>query len=168
MRGIGRLLVSGAAGLALSGFIAGSSAMAQDSGFWKIAPSRGDAAVQPDAKQPPLNLAGCWSGSINDTTQGAGTGFLFFVQNGTKLGTGTVADLNETGLGEASGPLTGKTNGQNFHLKFHHKSCNVSFHGTIGNSGDLTGMYHLSKKCFGQVLQGTFDYTFDATNASCP
>ena len=164
------LMASGAAGLILSAFIAGSStaAMAQDAGAWILSPSTGEAAVEPDSKKSPLDLGGCWSGTIDDTKNGAGTGFLVFVQEGTKLGVGTGAELDIPGSGSASGPLKGKVNSQNFELGFHGKSCNISFHGKISNSGDLTGMYHLSKKCFGQVLKGTFDYTFDVTNASCP
>lgn len=169
MKRIGNLLMaSGAAGLILSAFVAVSStaAMAQDDGSWNLSP--GTAVAQPDSKNPPLDLAGCWSGTIDDTTGGPGTGFLFFVQNGTKLGTGTGAELDIPSLGTASGSLKGKTNSQNFALGFHKKDCNVSFHGTISTSGNLTGMYHLSKKCFGQVLKGTFDYAFDVTSASCP
>ena len=171
MKGIGSLLMaSGAVGLILSAFVAASStaAMAQDEGSWNLSPSTGEAATQPDSKNPPLDLNGCWSGSIDDTKNGAGTGFLVFVQEGTKLGVGTGAELDIPGLGAASGPLKGKANSQNFELGFHGKGCNISFHGSIANSGDLTGMYHLSKKCFGQVLKGTFDYTFDVTSASCP
>ena len=172
MKRIGSLLMaSGAAGLILSAFIATSStaAMAQDDGSWNLSPSTGEAATQPDSKKPPLDLNGCWSGTIDDTKNGAGTGFLFFVQSGTKLGTGTGAELDIPSLGAPSGPLKGKANSQDFEVGFHGKACNISFHGKISSSGDLTGMYHLSKKCFfGQVLKGTFDYTFDATNASCP
>src|ERR1700722_1197608 len=164
------LMASVAAGFILSTFIAVSStaAMAQDAGAWTLSPSTGEAAAEPDSKKAPLDLAGCWSGTIDDSKGGSGTGFLFFVQQGTKLGTGTGAELDIPGSGSASGPLKGKANSQDFQLGFHGKSCNISFHGKISNSGDLTGMYHLSKKCFGQVLKGTFDYTFDATNASCP
>jgi hypothetical protein len=142
--------------------------VAQDEGAWSLSPSTGEAATQPDSKKPPLDLNGCWSGTIDDAKGGAGTGFLFFVQEGTKLGVGTGAALDIPSLGSVSGPLKGKANTQDFALGFHGKSCNISFHGKISNSGDLTGMYHLSKKCFGQVLKGTFDYTFDVTSASGP
>jgi len=171
MKRIGSLfLASGVAGLILSAFVAASStaAMAQDEGSWNFTPSTGEAATQPDSKKPPLDVNGCWSGTIDDTRNGAGTGFLVFVQDGTKLGVGTGAELEIPSVGGASGPLKGKVNSQNFQLGFHGKGCNISFHGSIANSGDLTGMYHLSKKCFGQVLAGTFDYTFDVSGASCP
>jgi hypothetical protein len=171
MKRIGKLLMaSGAAGLILSAFVAASStaAVAQDEGSWNLSPSTDEAATQPDSKKPPLDLNGCWSGTIDDTKNGAGTGFLVFVQEGTKLGVGTGAELDIPSLGSASGPLKGKTNSQDFELGFHGKGCNISFHGKISDSGDLTGMYHLSKKCFGRVLKGTFDYTFDVTSASCP
>jgi hypothetical protein len=171
MKRIGSLLMaSGAAGLILSAFVAASStaAIAQDAGSWSLSPSTGEAATQPDSKNPPLDLNGCWSGTIDDTKNGAGTGFLFFVQERTKLGVGTGAELDIPSLGSASGPLKGKANSQDFELGFHGKACDISFHGKISNSGDLTGMYHFSKKCFGQVLKGTFDYTFDVTSASCP
>ena len=160
MNRIGSLLMaSGAAGLILSAFVAASStaAIAQDAGSWSLSPSTGEAATQPDSKNPPLDLNGCWSGTIDDTKNGAGTGFLFFVQEGTKLGAGTGAELDIPSLGSASGPLKGKANSQDFQLGFHGKACNISFHGKISNSGDLTGMYHFSKKCFGQVLKGTFE-----------
>jgi hypothetical protein len=122
--------------------------------------------TEPAKAGPPLDLAGCWSGGVDDNSQGSGSGFLYFVQNGKKLGAGTFAGLSFNSL-SAGGDLTGKTNSKTFHLKFHKKQCNVSFHGTIDSSGDLTGMYHLSRKCLGTVLDGTFDFTYDASDTTC-
>jgi hypothetical protein len=121
---------------------------------------------QPAKAGPPLYLAGCWYGGLDDNSLGSGSGFLYFVQNGKKLVNGTTAGLYFSSYSTGGG-LTGKTNSKTFHLKFHKKQCNVSFHGTIDSSGDLTGMYHLSKKCAGFVLDGTFDFTFDPSNQTC-
>src|ERR1700685_1693191 len=77
MKRMGRLLMaSGAAGLILSAFVAASStaAMAQDDGSWNLSPSTGEAATQPDSKKPPLDLNGCWCGTIDETKNGEGTG----------------------------------------------------------------------------------------------
>ncbi len=158
--------VSGIVALILSAFIA-LPVRAQDQAA-QGADWQGDfGTAVPEAEiRPPLNLAGCWSGMIEDSTFGPGTGFIFVVQNGKKLVTGTHAELNLS-PGSIGGPLAGSANSQTFRLAFHRKQCNVSFHGTL-SSGDLTGMYHLSKKCAHAVLNGTFEFTFDATNASCP
>ena len=174
MRGISRYLsISAVAMLILSALVAVPShlARAQDSGSgndWQASPSSGAVAEQPDAKASPLNLAGCWSGTIDDDSTGTGSGFLSFVQKGKNLTKATTAGLDFNGGPSISGSLSGKTNSQNFHLKFHRKQCNVSFHGTISADGDLTGHYTLSKKCLGEVFQGTFDYTFDAGGSTCP
>ena len=165
------LSVSGVAALILSALIAVSPnlARAQDSAAetndWEASPGSGAVVAQPDKKQPPLDLAGCWSGTIDDDATGTGSGFLSFLQKGTKLTVDGQLDFN--GGPNKRGILKGKANSKNFQLSAHSRKCNVSFHGTISSGDHLTGMYHLSKKCLGAVDGGNFDYTFDGSGSSC-
>lgn len=150
--------------------IAGTSNFARAQGpnrdaiGWQL-PSQRSQTAEPDSR-PPLDLAGCWKGAYTDTKLGAGDGYIYFVQDGRKLTSDTMAFL-EFGSFQDGGSLSGKTNSKRFHLKFHKKQCNVSFHGKIDDSGDVVGKYHLSKKCTGGVLKGTFDLSFDTASGDC-
>lgn len=160
------LAASAAAAVLITGVIAGSARIvrAQEAADWQHV-TQGPAIAQPAAR-PPLDLTGCWSGSIDDHATGVGTGFLFFVQSGRKLTTGTNGALNFSGGSSTGGALTGSTGPVSFQLKHHQKNCQVSFHGRMSSS-DLVGTYHLNKGC-GVKARGTFEYTFDNTGATCP
>ena len=160
--------------LFLSGLIAASASLAhsQDdqttqSEGWQpytanFAPS------QPDKKMPPPNIAGCWSGDLDDNKLGSGTGFAFIVQHGTKLTKGT-----EIGISFPSGPsrthgISGSINNKgtmNLHLE--QSGCVVNIHGKVV-SDDVSGTYTVNKACrLGRKLAGTFDFTFDPSGTTC-
>jgi hypothetical protein len=117
--------------------VTSSSALADDqraqSNDWEPSPAvSSEAASQTESRLPPLNLAGCWSGTIDDGNTGIGSGAIFFVQQGKKLTIGTFAVFEFNGGGPiAAGHLSGKANSQTFQLKIHIRKCNASLHGTI-------------------------------------
>lgn len=160
--------------VASAALIAGSAclAFAQDANSpalsWTHPNFTSDASNLPEPEvKTPLDVAGCWSGDFEDTKDGEGTGFLFFVQDGKKLVSGTEASFTLSGLGTGGGPLTGHVTNKSFVAHFNEKACHVTVRGRIV-SGDLTGTYHIGKKCLGKTaFKGTFDYTFDATGDSC-
>ncbi len=171
-----RRMISTIAGVAaLAAVIAGSAclAYAQESNSQATGwtppnfASSPSSLPEPEVKTP-LDVAGCWSGAIDDDKAGEGTGFLFFVQEGTKLVNGTEAGFSIPGLGSTGGrPLTGHVTSKSFLTSFKNKQCSVSVRGRIV-SGDLTGTYNIGKKCLGDTsFKGTFDFTFDATGNSC-
>ena len=41
--------------------------------------------LNPETQSTPLDIAGCWSGSVNDTFDGTGTAGSTFAQNGKKI-----------------------------------------------------------------------------------
>jgi hypothetical protein len=163
------LTVSTAAALLVTGLVAGSAGLARaqqadsQSDGWQVLPPQ-PAVAQP-TKVAPLDVAGCWSGSIDDDTTGTGSGFVFFNQKGKRLVHGTTIGLSFNGGPSKSHGITGTVNSQNFKL-IHPGHCKVLIRGTI-SSGDLVGSYGLSKHCLGQKFGGTFDYTFDDTGNSC-
>lgn len=124
-----------------------------------------DAAVaEPDKAAPPLDIAGCWSGTIEDANSGAGTGAIFFVQHKKKLVKGTGAMLSLI-PGQAS-KLGGKVTSTSFVATHHGKDCKaVAFAGQPSGS-DLTGTYIL-RRCAGLTTSGTFDFAFDSSGNSC-
>ncbi len=124
----------------------------------------GTLMAQPDSK-PPLNVAGCWSGSVDDRRQGTGTGFLYFVQNGKNLVAGTSGQISLSTV-TAGGPLSGRVTPRSVFAGHHAYSCNVAFRARE-ISGDLVGAYNLNKHCAAVKLAGTFDFTFDASGTSC-
>jgi hypothetical protein len=80
------------------------------------------------AKENPLDVAGCWSGEIEDNGSRTGSGFLFFVPKGKKAVKGT-----DTGgmIGTASflAPVEGKVRSRHFSQSegkrmspFHHRT----------------------------------------------
>jgi len=124
----------------------------------------GAAVEEPDKAAPPMDIAGCWSGSIEDANSGAGTGALLFIQHKKKIAKGSGAHLSIGG--GITGPLKGKVNSTVFVASFHGKACKtVAFTGSI-SSGSLIGSYIL-RKCLGVTSSGTFDYTLDSSGDSC-
>jgi hypothetical protein len=171
MREFRRPIIAGVA--ILAAFIAGSAclAYAQESNSqtsdWTHPNFSSSASTLPEPEvKTPLDVAGCWSGTIDDKKTGEGTGFLFFVQEGKQLVSGTDAGFTFTGFGTEGGSLTGHVTNKSFVTSFKEKPCKVSVRGRIV-SGDLVGTYSINKKCAGIAFKGTFDYTFDATGDSC-
>ncbi len=119
---------------------------------------------QPDMKAPPLDVAGCWSGETEDSVNGPGDGFIFFVQKGKKAVKGTNVAVT-VGTTTIVGPITGKVTSTSFFLKAKAKKCKVSFVGQI-SSTDLVGTYSF-QNCGPFTIEGTFDYGFDPTGDSC-
>jgi hypothetical protein len=165
-------MVAGVAALAV--MIAGSACLADaqesnsQTGGWTHPnfTSSPSSLPEPEVKTP-LDVAGCWSGDFDDTKAGEGTGYLFFVQEGNKLVSGTEASFTLSGLGTGGGPLTGHVTNKSFVAHFNEKACHVTVRGRIV-SGDLAGTYNIGKKCLGKTaFKGTFDYTFDASGDSC-
>jgi hypothetical protein len=164
MHGISKSFAASAAMVVMTmGLIAASGqfARAQDAD-WQYKATGSDVADQPD-KAAPLDLGGCWSGTIADEKFGSGTGFLFFVQEGGKAVAGTDGGL-ETDQYTAEGPLKGTIKKKTFSVKFHAKKCSVSFKGGLP-SEDLVGTYHI--KCDGKQTQGSFQFSFDESGTSC-
>jgi hypothetical protein len=159
------MTMGGVAALLVSCLVVGSanSARAQDSGWqpWTPAPT----VAQPAKGTPPLNVDGCWSGTIEDDTTGTGSGFILFVQKGKKLAHGTTVGLSFNGGPSVTHGITGTVNSQNFKL-VHPGRCNAMIRGTISGN-DLVGTYRLTKHCLGSKFGGTFDYTFDAGGTTC-
>jgi len=128
-------------------------------------------APQPNRKMPPPNVSGCWSGTLDDEKIGAGTGFTFIVQKGTKLTKGTMI-----GVSFPAGPnrwhgITGSINNKgSLKLHFHQQGCFVGVHGKVDvMSEEVSGTYSVNKACrLGRKLVGTFDFTFDPTGTTCP
>lgn len=164
MYGILKSFAVSAATVALAmGLIVASAqfARAQDTD-WQNMATGSDVAEQPD-KAAPLDLNGCWSGTLADAKFGSGTGFLFFEQEGDKAVSGTTAGIDTSGV-DSSGPLTGKIKKSSFSVSYHGKKCSVRFSGGMPSS-DLVGTYHYS--CGGETDHGSFRFTFDSSGASC-
>ena len=117
-----------------------------------------------DGGAKPLDLSGCWSGPVEDTNYGSGTGFLFFKQSGKKAVKGTVGDLDTSGP-DSSGALKGKISSTSFTVSYKKGSCDVQFTGQEPSPDTLTGSY--TYDCSEIDTSGTFDFTFDSSGATC-
>lgn len=160
------ITAAAATAVLIAAMIAGSAhpSRAQDSqaSAWD-APSSGAALAQPDKPAPPPDIAGCWSGTIQDAGSGPGTGAIFFVQHKNKLVKGTGAVLS---ILSSPGPLKGKVTSTSFVASDHGKHCKtVAFTGQPSGP-DLTGTYIL-RRCLGVTSSGTFDFAFDSSGNSC-
>ncbi len=168
-----RFLIAMAASVAfVSGLIAGCAdfARAQDAttetGGWQPLPP-GPAIAQPDKAAPPLQVAGCWSGEIDDDFTGVGSGFTFVVQKGKRIARGTLIGFSFSGGPSATHGITGTVNSRSYKLSLTRDGCSVRIRGTM-SSGDLVGTYSLTKRCLGSKFAGTFDFAFDPSGTSCP
>jgi hypothetical protein len=158
------------AAVAVLGLIAASArpAVAQraddhDAGM-QILVSPSAAPSEPDMKTPPLDVAGCWSGETDDSVNGPGDGFIFFVQKGKKAVKGTNVGVT-VGTGTISGPITGKVTSTSFFLKEKIKKCKISIVGQMPNEA-LVGSYSF-QNCGPITIEGTFAYDFDPTDETC-
>ncbi len=121
-----------------------------DTGAWS-APGAGtaDTAASPDAKKPPIDIGGCWDGSVTDKADGLGDAFFGFTQNGKKIvgGGASGIDLEWPDSSFAYGPIQGTVSPQG--IQFHGnagKGC--PFQGTgKGDSMELTGKILFGGKC---------------------
>jgi hypothetical protein len=159
--------------LLLSGIIAVSASRArgqeksiESQGWQPYTPNF--AASQPETTMPPPNIAGCWSGDLDDDKLGPGTGFTFIVQQGKRLTKGTMIGISFPAGPSASHGITGGVNStgtMNLHLE--QSGCVVNVHGKV-MSDQLTGTYSVNKACrLGRRLAGTFDFNFDPTGTTC-
>lgn len=141
-----------------------SSAAQQDqnSNDWTF--SQPQTAAQPDKAQP-IDVAGCWSGTIDDDETGPGTGHLLFVQKNRKLLHSTTGGLDFSDGATASGKLSGRVSGASFVLNHHNNTCRITFRGSSVD-GDLVGTY-IVRRCSKITTGGTFNFSFDSSNSSC-
>lgn len=123
--------------------------------------------TQPDKKAPPLDVAGCWSGEVDDDKTGVGSGFVSFVQQGKKIKKDTVIGLSFNGGPSASHRIKGDVNSKRVKLHFEQASCVVDASARLP-SEDLVGSYRITKGCrLGGKFTGTFDFTFDPSGSTC-
>jgi hypothetical protein len=138
------------------------------------------AAAQPEIAKVPIDVNGCWTGSIVDVDAGAGSGYLNFDQVTTKKGN----------LKKTLKPIKSKAT-HNLYVVWGNGSCaygfgpgsatSTGFHEKISSGGkckatiignlsgnDLTGSYtfHGCPSSFGSH-SGNFSLTFDNTGDSC-
>ncbi len=168
--------VATAATVLITGLIAGSARLARAQSAEKQGDLGGPGvAAEPDAKAP-IDVNGCWSGTLDDVYAGAGSGDVDFVQSGKQLlppadedmmyfiwNDGSYAD------GDGQGVATAKT--FKFTIKYPtEKGCVAHVHGKL-EGNDLVGVYSFTKVCarnngFGKH-KGSFDLTYDPTGDSC-
>ncbi len=117
----------------------GSAAQAQD--LFSTEPSQSPTAD----KAPPLDVAGMWSGPIDDNKAGEGTMELDFTQKGETVGGTWSFEFPDTGY-SGEGALTGKVTSTSLKFKFHpdgtKKSCHGIFASTSATSSSIAGKYH--------------------------
>ena len=102
---------------------------ATDQGSWS-APGVGADYLNPTVAQPPMALAGCWSGVVSDTSDGGGTATFEFHQNKNrkKLRLGSTFNFQWGDGAMARGPLKGSVT-----------SAGFTFKGNAGATCKLTG-----------------------------
>jgi hypothetical protein len=168
--------LAAAAAVLITGLIAGSARFAQAQSAEKQGELGGPGvAAEPDAKAP-INVNGCWSGTLDDVYAGSGEGYADFAQSGKHLLPPADADMvyfvwtDSYAYGDGKGVATAKA----FHLavKFG-KGCVEHVSGKL-EGGDLVGVYSFTHACAKQPKgdefgkhKGSFNFTFDPTGDSC-
>jgi hypothetical protein len=122
-----------------------------------------DEDASPDAKKPPIDVAGCWQGSNQDRNPALGAGFENFnqfVQNGTKLeNTSNFFFFWNGGMEGTSGKLKGSVSSTGITFKGSAgMGCTISGSGK-GNASQIKGKFRFSGKCEKEFKSGTFTIT---------
>ena len=103
--------------------------------------------LNPEAQSTPLNIAGCWSGSVNDTADGTGTASSTFDQNGKKIQHGSLLNFDWPDQAFVHGVIHGTVSSTG--IKFNGqagKGC--SFHGiATGDASAMSGTVKFTGKC---------------------
>jgi hypothetical protein len=115
-----------------------------------------DASSSPDAKTP-LNIAGCWRGSVKEKPDGTGTATFAFAQNGSALnGTDSGFDFEWSDGNFAHGNITGTVSSKGFVFTGSAGAgCPISGSGT-GTASAISGKFTFGGKCGKFVPKGTF------------
>jgi hypothetical protein len=129
--------------------------IAQD---WQPNPSRGPAIDKGTKTTTPIDVEGCWQGTLGSGKE-AGTGFLDISQDGATLSAEGEIDVPSKDL-DTGGSLSGTATDKKFTVGFAESGCKVSFTGKLSTSGsDLIGTYHYS--CDKVHAGGAIDFAAD-------
>jgi hypothetical protein len=134
------VLSLGVVGSARHAYAQDAGSTSNDVGTWSAPGADAEEQSIPDVKTHPLKIKGCWSGTVTDTGDGAGTATFHFNQNSSrkKLLLGSEFDFEWPAMVFARGPMRGTVTptGFNFTSKVvdQGKVCTVSGSG----SGDIT------------------------------
>ena len=139
----------------------GRPALAQDAtdqGSWSAPNGGGADYLNQTVAQPPMALAGCWSGAVSDTADGAGTVSFEFHQNKNhkKLRIGSTFNFQWGDGAMAEGPLKGSVTSTGFTFKGNAgRTCKVT--GTaVGTDTALTGTVVFGGNCADLFQNVTF------------
>ncbi|MGH7814505.1 MAG: hypothetical protein ACREQI_10970 [Candidatus Binataceae bacterium] len=131
----------------------------------------GAMVAQPNAKIPPADIGGPWSGTTADDSFGDGSACFQFTQN--KNGSSIVKkesgfSFEWSGGAYAYSPVGGHVKGMALKFNGNASQCPVKFLGVVNNQGnEITGSYSFGGQCKKKAgfSQGTFDVT--ATSSPC-
>ena len=131
---------------------------ATDQGSWSAPEGARADYLNRTVAQPPMALAGCWSGAVADTADGAGTVSFEFHQNKShkKLRIGSTFNLQWGDGAMARGPLKGSVTSTGFTFKGSAgATCKVSG-SAVGNDTGLTGTVVFAGNCADLFQNVTF------------
>jgi hypothetical protein len=152
------LLSAGMIGSARHAYAQDAEEIDQNAGAWSA--DGAGSADQSTHKPPPLHLAGCWSGDVQDDFEGAGTiTFNNFVQSGKKLRNRSRYEFYWNSQNYAHGPMKGSVSSTGFKFNGNAgKGCLVSGSGT-GDTSEITGTYKFVGSCTTYFGGGSFSIT---------
>ena len=158
------LLLAGLLGSARHVYAQDAAGTDENVGNWS-APGRPEESTYA-AKKHPLNIKGCWAGSVVDTGDGSGAATFHIVQSSSrkKLMLGSEFDFEWPGMVFARGPMRGTVSPTGFHftskLVDQGKVCTVTGNVT-GDSTMLMGTVVFGGYCASVSLFQ--DVTFSIT-----
>jgi hypothetical protein len=120
---------------------------AADQGAWS-APDGATSDTKKTAPRP-MDISGCWSGTVTDTADGSGTPTFEFRQSGNlkKLALGSTFNLEWSDSAMAKGPLKGSVTSTGFTFKGDAgANCKVSG-SAVGDDTALTGSIVFTGNC---------------------
>jgi len=130
-----------------------------DQGGWS-APEEANSDAK-TVKAHPMDISGCWSGTVTDTGDGSGTPTFEFHQNGNrkKLVIGSRFNFEWPDEAMAEGPMKGSVTSTGFTFKGNAgATCKVSG-SAVGDDTTLTGSIVFTGKCADIFQDVTFSIT---------
>jgi hypothetical protein len=153
------LLSAGVIGSARHAYAQGAGTVDPEAGGWS-ADTDGSQELNPEAKEPkpPIDVQGCWSGTVHDKEKGEGTLTLELEQDGTGLEPDTSTfRVYWNSQNYAYGPIIeGSVSSKGIKFKGTATSkCTIAASGT-GNAEKIHGTYSFKKECAKAFKGGSF------------
>jgi hypothetical protein len=120
--------------------------------------SSADESTGSKNKEPPLDISGCWYGGVNDKTSTGGVAGFKFVQNDSKISTGSELEFYWTKFNYIIAKIKGTVSATGIKFSVSSGGCSIKGSAT-GDESELMGKATFSGKCAKDFQDAIFSVT---------